>query len=138
VQGKDSGVAVGPLQVLHFNTCPHQILPGMTGPEPKLAIKPGAPRTCHTIPHRVPLHWKEQVEEGLKRDVKMGITEDMPANTPAKWCQSLIQTVNYLSLMGNNGIIQCPEKFKFGSKTVAWAGFTIGTLPSHFPITRKP
>jgi hypothetical protein len=28
--------------------------------------------------------------------------------------------------MGNNGIIQCPEKFQFGGKTVAWAGFTIG------------
>ena len=28
--------------------------------------------------------------------------------------------------MGTNGIIQCPEKFQFGSKTVDWAGFTIG------------
>jgi hypothetical protein len=38
--------------------------------------------------------------------------------------------------MGNNGIIQCPEKFQFGNKTVAWAGFTIGPdsvkpLPKH-------
>jgi hypothetical protein len=49
---------------------------------------------------------------------------------------SFIQAVNYLSLMGNNGIIQCPEKFQFGSKTVAWDGFTIGPdsfkpLPKH-------
>ena len=33
--------------------------------------------------------------------------------------KSFIQAANYLSLMGNNGIIQCPEKFQFGSKTVA-------------------
>jgi hypothetical protein len=34
--------------------------------------------------------------------------------------------------MGNNGIIRCPEKFQFGSKTMAWAGFTIG------PYSVKP
>jgi hypothetical protein len=32
--------------------------------------------------------------------------------------KSFIQAANYLSLMGNKGIIQCPEKFQFGSKTV--------------------
>jgi hypothetical protein len=75
-----------------FNTCPHQILPGMTGPELKLALKPGATPTCHTIPHRVPLHWKVQIEEGLKRDIKMGIIEELPANTPAKWCHKMVVT----------------------------------------------
>jgi hypothetical protein len=64
----------------------------MTRPELKLAIKPGAARTCHTIPHRVPLHWKEQVEEWLRRDLKMGITEELPANTPAKWCHKMVVT----------------------------------------------
>jgi hypothetical protein len=44
------------------------------------------------IPQRVQLHWKEQVEEGLKRDVKMGITEELPANTPAKWCHKMVVT----------------------------------------------
>ena len=44
-----------------FNTCPNRIF---LGPELKLAIKPGATPTCHTIPHRVPLHWKEQVRRG--------------------------------------------------------------------------
>jgi hypothetical protein len=64
----------------------------MTGPELKLAIKPGATPTCHTIPHRVPLHWKEQIEEGLKRDIKMGIIEELPPNTPAKWCHKMVVT----------------------------------------------
>ena len=67
----------------NFNTCPHQILPGMTGPELKLAIKPGATRTCHTIPHRAHCIGKSK-EEGIKRDVKMGINEELPPNTPAK------------------------------------------------------
>ena len=48
----------------------------MTGPELKLAIKPGAIPTCHTIPNRVPLHWNEQVEEVIKRDIRMGIIDD--------------------------------------------------------------
>ena len=43
--------------------------------------------------------------------------------------------------MGTNGIIQCPEKFQFGCKTVAWAGFTIGPysvkpLPKHTEAVR--
>ena len=55
--------------------------------------------------------------------------------------QALIQAASYLTLMGKNGIIQCPEKFKFGSKEVAWAGFTIGTdsvkpLPKHTEAVR--
>jgi hypothetical protein len=70
-----------------FNACPHQILPGMTGPELKLAIKPGVTPTC-----RVPLHWKEQVEEGIKRDIMMGIIEELPANTLAKWCHKMVVT----------------------------------------------
>ena len=244
-----------------FNTCPHQVLPGMSGQELKLAIKPGAVPTCHTIPHRVPLHWRQQVMEGLVRDVKMGIIEELPPNTPAIWCHKMVvtskpgstkprrtvdmsalktasyrlthpgappfleaqsvpansyktvtdawqglhmiplnedsrkyttfltewgmfrykrmpmgdhlsmdaynyrfdkvtqgvenkkrcvddsllysnslekafyQAANYLHLMGSNGIIQCPEKFQFGSKTVDWAGFTIGP-DSVKPLTK--
>ena len=44
--------------------------------------------------------------------------------------------------MGKNGIIQCPEKLQFGSKSVDWAGFTIGhdsvkPLPKHTEAVRK-
>ena len=57
--------------------------------------------------------------------------------------KSFIQAANNLSLMGNNGIILCPEKFQFGSKTVAWASFTIGPesvkpLPKHTEALRTP
>ena len=50
--------------------------------------------------------------------------------------QAFIQAANYLKLKGKNDIIQCPEKFQFGSKQGAWAGFPIGPdsvkpLPKH-------
>ena len=49
--------------------------------------------------------------------------------------KAFYQAANYLHLMGSNGIIQCPEKFQFGSKTVDWAGFTIGP-DSVKPLTK--
>ena len=64
----------------------------MTGQELKPAIKPGATPTCHTIAHRVPIHWRQQVEEGTKRDIEVGILEEVPANTPAKWCNKMVVT----------------------------------------------
>ena len=64
----------------------------MSGPELKLAIKPGATPTCHTKPFQVPHHWRTQVEEGLARDVEMGIIEKLPANTPAIWCHRMVVT----------------------------------------------
>ena len=32
------------------------------------------------------------MEEGLKRDIKVGIIEEVPANTPAKWCHKMVVT----------------------------------------------
>ena len=50
--------------------------------------------------------------------------------------KSFIQAANYLSLKGNNGIIQYPEKFQFGSKTVA--SQLVQTLSNLSPSTQKP
>ena len=33
------------------------------------------------------------------------------------------KTAEYLTLMGENGILQNPEKFQFGKKELEWAGF---------------
>lgn len=46
------------------------------------------------------------------------------------------QTTQYLSLLGNHGILQNPDKFKFGHQEIEWAGFLIGKdtvspLPKH-------
>ena len=40
--------------------------------------------------------------------------------------EAFFKTAEYLSLMGQNGILQNPDKFQFGTKTVEWAGFLIG------------
>ena len=40
--------------------------------------------------------------------------------------EAFFRTAEYLSLMGQNGIPQNPDKFQFGTKTVEWAGFLIG------------
>ena len=75
-----------------FNNCTHQQLPEVSGPPVKLAIKPRASFPCHIKPYRVPLHWKKEVEDGLQRDLNMGIIEKVPANTPAICCHRMVVT----------------------------------------------
>ena len=64
----------------------------MSGPPVKLAIKPEAELVCHTKPFKVPLHWKQQVKEGMERDVRLGIIEKLPPNTPAVCCHRMVVT----------------------------------------------
>ena len=45
------------------------------------------------------------------------------------------QVTKYLTLMGENGILQNPEKFVFGKKEIEWAGFLI-TSNSVRPLTK--
>ena len=64
----------------------------MTVPPHKLTIKPTTEITpnCHVKPYKVPLHWKKQVEEGLEKDIRLGIIEKVPANTPAIGCHKMV------------------------------------------------
>ena len=98
----------------------------MTGREPKPAIKPGATPTCHTIPHRVPIHWSQQVEEGIKRDIKIGIIEEVPANTPAKWCHKMVVTSKPGSIKPGAQSITANS---YKTVTDAWQGFHM--IPIH-------
>ena len=55
--------------------------------------------------------------------------------------EAFFHTAEYLSLLGQNGILQNSEKFQFGTKTVEWAGFSIGEhsvkpLPKHTAAIR--
>ena len=75
-----------------FNNCTHQPLPEVSGPPLKLAIKPDAILPCHIKPYRVPLHWKQEVEEQLQRDLNMKIIERVPPNTPAICCHRMVVT----------------------------------------------
>ena len=75
-----------------FNTCRHQPLPLMHGAPLELALKPDAvPRAIYT-PSVVPLHWEEQVQRDLGRDVDMGVLEKVDVNEPVTWCSRMVVT----------------------------------------------
>ena len=77
-----------------FNTCNSQPLPLMTGSPPlEFFIDPEAkPTACHK-PSQVPIHFKDRVEAELRRDVRLGVLEEVPPNTPTTWCSRMcIQT----------------------------------------------
>ena len=54
--------------------------------------KEAQPIACHK-PAQIPIHFKETVEKELRRDVKLGVIEEVPPNTPTTWCSRMcIQT----------------------------------------------
>ncbi|MEL6803744.1 MAG: hypothetical protein AAFO91_08195 [Bacteroidota bacterium] len=72
-----------------FNTCTHQPLPKMHGPPLRLMIRPDAiPVAHHTLP--VPLHWMEQVKEGLDQDARMGVLKPVPVGEPVTRCHRMV------------------------------------------------
>ena len=40
----------------------------------------------------IPLHWQEKVLSDLKRDVKLGVLEKLPTNTPTEWLSRMVVT----------------------------------------------
>ena len=74
-----------------FNTCQTQPLPLMSGSPPlELFIDEDArPVACHK-PSRIPIHFKDQVEKEIRRDVKLGVLEEVPPNTPTTWCSRMV------------------------------------------------
>ena len=73
-----------------FNVCTHQSLPEMHGPQMKLMVDSTAkPVAIHkAIP--VPLHYQEEVKEGLDADVRLGVIEKVPQGCPTTWCHRMI------------------------------------------------
>ena len=73
-----------------FNICEHQPLPLMKGSEPlKLHVDPSATPTAIKTPAQVPLAWHDAVRAGLERDVRLGVLERVPLNTPDTWCSRM-------------------------------------------------
>ena len=74
-----------------FNTCERQQLPLISGSPPlELHVDPTAkPKACH-IPASVPLHWQDAVKAGLERDVRLGVLERVPLNTPVCWQSRMV------------------------------------------------
>lgn len=75
-----------------FNTCPHQMLPAMKGPEVSIHIDDKAkPKACHT-PAPIPIHWQEQVQNDIMRDEALGVIERVPVGEPVTWCHRMVIT----------------------------------------------
>ena len=77
-----------------FNVCNNQPLPLMKDSPPlELFIdKDAKPIACHKAA-QIPIHFKKIVEEEIRRDVKLGVLEEVPRNTPTTWCSRMcIQT----------------------------------------------
>ncbi len=73
-----------------FNVCEHQTLPLMEGPPMRLMIDPQASPTAHHSPIPVPLHWQDDVKDGLDRDVRLGVLEPVPIGEPVTWCHRMV------------------------------------------------
>ena len=73
-----------------FNTCEHQPLRMMQGEPMRLYVDPDArPLTVHK-PAQVPIHWQERVFQDLERDIRLGVLERVPPNTPVTWCSRMV------------------------------------------------
>ena len=73
-----------------FNKCPHQKLPDMEGPPIRIHVDPNATPISLSKPAPVPLHWQEEVENDLNRDVAMDVLERVPLGEPTKWCFRMV------------------------------------------------
>jgi hypothetical protein len=75
---------------LAFNQCTHQVLCVVDSP-PLLNLSVDylvKPRAIHK-PAQVPLHFIDEVREGMKKDVCLGVLERVPENTPNTWCSRM-------------------------------------------------
>ena len=62
----------------------------MLGSEPlKLYVDPTAKPVAIRTPAQVPLAWHTSVRQGLERDVRLGVLERVPVNTPDTWCSRM-------------------------------------------------
>ena len=73
-----------------FNVCDHQPLPMIEGPPLRLMINPDAKPTAHHKPIPVPLHWQQDVKEGLDQDCRLGVIEVVPVGEPTIWCHLMV------------------------------------------------
>ena len=75
-----------------FNLCEHQPLPLMTGEPLRLYMDPDAKPTAIHSPASVPVHWHEKVKQDLDRDVRIGVLERVPVNSPSTWGSRMVVT----------------------------------------------
>ena len=73
-----------------FNTCPHQVLDGITGPDLQFHVSPSASFNIAHTPAMVPLHDMEEVKRQLDADVALGVLERVPYGEPSVCCHRMV------------------------------------------------
>lgn len=53
----------------------------------EIHLKDDAEPFPHTKTAKIPLHWQQQVNEDLMRDIKLGVIEHVSENEVVAWCQ---------------------------------------------------
>ena len=73
-----------------FNVCKHQPLPMMRGAEPmRIYLKDDAVPVAVHRPSPIPAHWQQKVKDDIERDIRLGVLEHVPLNTPVTWCSRM-------------------------------------------------
>ena len=73
-----------------FTTCEHTHLPMMSGPPVRLMVDENKKLIAYHIPIPVPIHWQNDVKDGLDRDVSLGVIEPVPIGTPITYCHRMV------------------------------------------------
>ena len=77
-----------------FNICTHLPLPLVnSSPALRLYVDPKARPVAVHKAAQVPLHFMEEIKEGLDTDVRLGVIEKVPVNTPTEWCSRMVTVV---------------------------------------------
>ena len=67
-------------------------MPRMTGAPLRIYMDPNAKPVSVNNPASIPIHWHAKVKRDLDRDVRLGIIEKVPVNTPSIWCSRMVVT----------------------------------------------
>ena len=73
-----------------FNTCPHQPLPKMKCEPVRIFVTENARPYAVHVPALIPVHFREEVKKQLDSDVRLGVIEKVPPNTPTTWCARMV------------------------------------------------
>ena len=55
----------------------------------RILMKEGAEPVAVNRPAAIPAHWQEKVKKDIERDIRLGVLERVPANTPVTWCSRM-------------------------------------------------
>ena len=73
-----------------FNVCEHHPLPMIQDKPLSIIVNDKVKPTAIHKPVLIPVHWEQQVKDGLDRDVALKVIESVPLGTPVTWFSRMI------------------------------------------------